>query len=121
MIMIRSIFVAIVVLNSGVSWAVDWNSCYRDLKEVRDVSREALASTITLHQLYDRYDDEKFKLDSCISLGGDCQYLRLSVNELSIEYGKKKIRFNGMLQSIDKATFSMKETCGFQYGAKAGE
>jgi hypothetical protein len=115
--MIRSIIVAIVVLNAGVAWSLDWSNCYKDLKEVRKVSTEAMSSTVKLRDLYDRHEDEKFRLETCLSVGGDCQYLRLSVNALLIDYGKEKTRFDGMMQSIGKATLFMKEACGYKFDA----
>lgn len=114
--MIRSIIVAILVATAGESWALDWNCCYRDLKEVRNVSSQAMTSTIKLLDLYERHEDVKFRLATCIDVGGDCQYLRLSVNALLIEYGEEKARFDDMMKSIGQTTLSMSETCGYQLG-----
>jgi hypothetical protein len=112
-----AIVVIAIMLAAQVSWGLDWQQCNEDLKGVGKEAAAASHSTYKLRDLYERHEENKFQLDSCISFHGDCRYLRLAVNELSIAYQEERSRFNGIMQALNGHLLSMKKTCGYKFDA----
>lgn len=104
-----------VILAAGVSWGTEWSRCADDLESVNRKSHEAGISAVRLRELYNGYEARRFEYEEWRSLGGDCQYLQLSVNARLLEYRDEKRRFDQTMHFINEYLLSIRETCGYEF------